>query len=249
MFRPSAPSLVSGIALLSTLVLCACAMSPKHEYELLPGRAHRPELQTALLVRINTTDPPLEGLEKGEEEIFGLIQTYLEQRGLRLKVAEGTAHQEAANAAVRKARDAARSGQSGSVARELRYADLVPHIVEQLAAEADLVIVPNMVLSAASFQGNVLRWDGVRRRNPGVGALRMSGNSNAASLHVAIYEADGTRVFAGYGGLDVIWGIDIGKRKMELIPDRLENTNNLRQGVCVAFHPYFGDEPCTLTGS
>ena len=221
-------------------------MSPRHEYELLPGQAHRPELRTALLVRINTTDPPLKGLEKGEDEVFGLIQTYLTGRGLTLKIADSASHQAAATAAVQAARSASRAGQSGSVSRELRYADLVPHIVEHLEAEADLLIVPNMVLRPAAWQSNQLRWDGVWRRTPGVGAGRMSGTSTAASLHVAIYTPDGTRVFAGYGGLDVLWGINVGQRKMELIPDRMENANHLRQGVCIAFHPYFGDEPCSL---
>ena len=125
------------------------------------------------------------------------------------------------------------------------FSYLIPRILEDLGPEADLVVVPNMVIRGGELRGKSMRWDGVRRIEPVTERVRLSGTSTAASLHVAVFKADGTHVFSGYGGLDVLWLTNVGAAKVELIEDRLEDEGHLREGVCVAFYPYFGEgESC-----
>jgi hypothetical protein len=70
----------------------------------------------------------------------------------------------------------------------------------------------------------------------------MTGNESVASIFVVVYQRDGTRVFSGYGGLDLLFFPNIRESKYELIPDRLQNLEHIREGICVAFYPYFGRE-------
>ena len=231
------------LGLVVVTLVGSCAATPKHQYELAPGRAYTPDLRIALLIGINETNPVVGGLEKGEDTVFELVQSLLKQQGLELEIPKARDHEKAADAAAATLRRRMLSGEAAAL-REIDYADLVPSILEELDSSADLVIVPNMVMRSAVWGTKTLRWDGVRRRVPGTGAMEMSGTGSAASLHVAIFAADGTRVFAGYGGLDVIWEINRAEEKMDLIPDRLEDIDNLREGVCIAFHPFFGDTPC-----
>ena len=228
-------------ALACALWIAACAVAPKHEYELAPGRAHTTELRRALLLPINETEDLTAGLEKGEEEVFALIEEYLEAQGLEVETPTAEEFRTVLNRATEEARRELRSGHT-SVAREVGYADIIPYVTQALEPDADLVILPNMVLRSGEWKGSSLRWDGVRRRAPGTVRMTMSGNTLAASLYVVVYRPDGTLVFRGYGGLDVLWGIDRVNERMELLEDRLEDLDNLREGICIAFYPYFGAE-------
>jgi hypothetical protein len=71
------------------------------------------------------------------------------------------------------------------------------------------------------------------------------GGISAASLWVAIHDGDGERVFTGFGGLDLLFRVDMQTKRFALMDDRLEDINHLAEGICVAFHPFFGeDESC-----
>jgi hypothetical protein len=73
----------------------------------------------------------------------------------------------------------------------------------------------------------------------------MTGTESVASILVTVYLRDGTAAFAGYGGLDLLFAPNIREEKFELIPDRLQSIKHIREGICVAFYPYFGrDEIC-----
>lgn len=72
--------------------------------------------------------------------------------------------------------------------------------------------------------------------------MTWTGNTNVASLFVAIYDRKGARVFSGYGGLDLLFVVNRREKRMDLIEDRLQKTKHLREGVCVAFDPFFGAE-------
>jgi hypothetical protein len=222
-----------------------CAVSPDHEYQLSPGRAYTTEMRSALLVSLNQTEDVPGGLEKGEAATEQAIVSYLEARGLELERVEVDAYRGIAATAMRRARRAAMSGTGGTASETIRYSDLIPHLVQELAPTVDLVVVPNMTIRIGQYGGGKsLRWDGVRRRTPGVGSMTMTGTSTAASLYVAIFDTEGTRLFSGYGGLDVLFAINRQTERMDLIPDRLEDLDNIREGVCIAFHPFFGDDPC-----
>ena len=70
----------------------------------------------------------------------------------------------------------------------------------------------------------------------------MTGNTSAASLYVRIFDREGAAVFSGFGGLDLLFELDIAHSRYVLREDRLTNEANIAEGVCVAFYPYFGED-------
>jgi hypothetical protein len=222
-----------------------CApFSPKHEYELSPGRAFNPGMKSALVLPINETVEVPAGLDKGEREVFDLLVSSLEAEGLRVQTLDASAFQRALAPAVHAAEQEALSLRSSSVSEDVDFSQILPPLLSGLAAEPDLVVVPNMVMRVAEATGGrSVVWDGVRRRKPGATPKwRFTGTEGAASLWVVIYARDGTRIFSGYGGLDLLFEVNIKEEKMQLWEDRLEDPDQLREGVCVALHPFFGED-------
>jgi hypothetical protein len=126
----------------------------------------------------------------------------------------------------------------------------------RLASQApyDILVVPSLVLRRARVQGELARWDGVRRRLPtnvpaeydgiDLGAFSVSkrgfrGTVDAASLHVMMLDSSGEPVFDGLGGLSLIQEAD---RKGEDRPwtlalrdDPFDIPDHLREGIGLAF--------------
>jgi hypothetical protein len=233
-------------AALSWVVSCR-GTGPKHEYELVPGRSFDPSMATALVLPINETVQVPDGLEKGEDAVFGLLVAYLESKGLSVQTTDraefNRAMAEAAQAAAREAI----SDEATSVSESIEFSDAIPHLLSELGVEADLVIVPNMVIRTGKANGRRVRWDGVSRQKPGMANLAgLEGSEPVSSLWVLIYAGDGARLFSGYGGLDVLFELNVSAEKQELIEDRLEHTGHLEEGVCISLHPFFGaDEFCS----
>ena len=221
-------------------------MPPKHEYELAPGQAFSSDIETVLLIPINETERIPSYLEKGQEDVLRLIREHLQAQGLTVETLEAEKFQSAVTAARRRARRNSMSLSEDYVRTDMTLSGLIPGIIENLISSADLVVVPNMVLRDGEGIGGSVRWDGVRRRVPSTrGGATLSGTFQAASLRLEIFKASGANVFGGYGGLDVLWSINYRNSRMELMNDRMEDEANLREGVCVAFYPYFGaDKTC-----
>lgn len=234
---------VLPLALGSAFVLASCSLPPRHEYELVPGEAYKPNLQRVLLAPINEAAEVPRGLDKGQQAVFALVREYLKAQGLEVETPQTSAFRRAKNGAEDSAQRESMSLSEDNVLREVGLPDLISGIAERLESNADLVVVPTMVLRRGELRGKSMRWDGVRRSVETTQAMgKWSGTGSGASLHVAVFKADGTPVFSGYGGLDALWRANIRAAKMELIEDRLENERNLREGVCIAFYPYFGKD-------
>jgi len=241
--------LASGVvSLLAAIQLAGCGVSraPQHEYTLLPARGFDGRQKTVLVVPVNETMQIPSGLEKGEALLSELLRTYLEEKGLEVIEVERRAFRPALDAAAVRVDREMLSGRSQSVAREVGFDRVVPFLAAELEVEPDLVVVPNMTIRTAELSGSrTVRWDGVRRRMPGAHGGRLSGTNPAASLWVAIYDHEGEQIFSGFGGLDLLFEINPQRERSELIEDRLEDAEHLAEGVCVAFHPFFGeDESC-----
>ncbi len=122
----------------------------------------------------------------------------------------------------------------------------------------DLLVVPSLVLRPARIRGLYASWDGFRRVVPGglamieqrvgdtfqpFGSLQvmgLSGKIAAASLHVAVLRPDGTLLYEGLGGLDLIQEVDRDDRRTggwryELRPEPFADAENLSEGVERAF--------------
>jgi hypothetical protein len=231
-----------GIGLLAV----GCAIPIRHEYELSPGQAFNGSLHRALLLPINETESIPEGLEVGEENVFNELKSYLEAKGLSVETTDSYAYRLAANLASEHARNEILSAETNSISGQIEYSTIVPGLLASLHSEADLLVLANMVIRLGeSAESRTTSWDGVKRRIAVPARWRMTGTESVASVFVAVYQKDGTRVFSGYGGLDLLFTPNIRESKYELIPDRLQDIDHIREGVCVALYPYFGrDEVC-----
>jgi len=215
---------------------------PIHPYELAPGQAYDSSLETVLLFPINELVTIPDYLVKGQEDVSRIVGQHLQAQGLKVERPEAEAFRRAARRAYDSARRKSMSLSGDNVISEPTLSDIVPGIVEILKSTADLVVLQNMTVRSGEAIGHSLRWDGVSRKIPSTQRMgSWSGTFEAASLHLEVFKADGTKVFAGYGGLDLLWGANIRASRMVLMDDRLEDEANLREGVCVAFYPYFGE--------
>jgi hypothetical protein len=233
---------VLGIVTLGLLGV-ACAAPIRHHYELSPGQEYSGSGTRALLLPINETEAPPDGLEVGEDGVFAALSAYLESKGIETTTSDLYDFRVAVRRATVSARNSMLSADSESTSGEIDYSHIVPRLLENLESDADLVVLSNMVIrTGESTGGRSVYWDGVKRRIPMTGRARMTGQESVASVYVAVFKSDGTRVFSGYGGLDVLFAPNIREEKYELIPDRLQDARHISEGICVAFYPYFGAE-------
>lgn len=242
----AAIALPLAVAFATVVSLGACASGPrlrhKHEYTLSPGQEYHAGLKTALLIPIDQTNAkPVKGLDVANDRIAGLVASHLEAKGLRVVRVEPGAFRKAMDGALAAAVAKRKSGATGSVSAQIEFGDLVPEILSRLEKSADLVVAPNIAMRGANYQGTrTIAWDGVRRRET-VANMTMSGSGlPAASLFVAVHAKDGARVFSGYGGLEPVFRIDTAATKYVQREDLFEDERNLREGICIAFYPYFG---------
>ncbi|MEZ4334062.1 MAG: hypothetical protein R3F35_20110 [Myxococcota bacterium] len=239
------PSLVL-LAALSVALSSACASGPslrhKHEFNLSPGNEHHAGIKKALLLPLDATnEKPVSDLDVAHDRIEALVEAHLESKGLvveRIDPRRFAEAQKAAHAAIRAQR---LSGASGTVSAYVDFEDIVPALVDALELDADVVLEANLVMRDAHYQGKrMLVWDGVRRRETVRYLLSMEGEVPAASLYVAVHSKEGKRLFSGYGGFEPIFRVERAARKYVRREDLFEDERNLREGICIAFYPWFG---------
>jgi len=230
----------------TTLVLLpfigSCA-SPtiKHEYVISPGREFGPSIETALLLPLNETIETQAGLEQGKATTTALLVEYLTSKGLAVEQPTTRDYRKAAEIAANVAQRELLAGESASASEDLAFTDVIPHLLVALESNADIIVAPNMVLRTGKYGGaKSIRWDGVRRNERGTRGGNMTGTLPVASLFVVLYDTEGIRIFSGYGGLDLLFQLNMGKRRYDLREDRLQNADHLAEGVCISLHPFFG---------
>ena len=116
--------------------------------------------------------------------------------------------------------------------------------------QLDAFVFTDLVELEVPFSGglkHIARWDGVSRKpslqGPGDGvSADFDWNMQAAvaSLQVSIYDIELQRLFASRGGIDATDAIDTRSSTGRYIRRRniLENENNIKEGVQLAFHPF-----------
>ncbi len=237
---------IASITFATALLVMGCASGPrirhKHEYTLSPGQEHHAGLVKALLIPINATnEKPVAGLDIANDRITALIVSHLESKGISVERVEPAKFKRIFEAAQESVLADRKSGASGVVSAEVEFEDVIPAILEELEQTPDLVIAPNVVMRSAEYQGTrTIAWDGVKRRET-VYDLNMSGGGlPAASIRIAVHAKDGSAVFSGYGGLEPVFRIDRALEKFVMREDLFQDDRNLREGICIAFYPYFG---------
>ena len=228
--------------LLIPLLIACAGPTIKHEHEISPGREFDATIKTVLVVPLNETMEVERGLEQGFAATQDLIRRYLESKGLAVEQPTQQEYRKAVNIAANAAQDAQLAGEVDSVSENLSFTEVVPYLLRELDSSAELAVTPNMVIRTGTYTGtSTIKWDGVRRRERGSAGSSMSGNTAVASLYTVVYDRDGTRIFSGYGGLDLLFELNISKKRYEIREDRLQDVDNLAEGVCVSFHPFFGN--------
>jgi len=207
-----------------------------------PGQGYHSGLAGVLLIPINEVIDRPAGLNTADDEIMRIVVDYMKSHGLDVEQVNKRAYRRAYGVAVREAQTTLLSGESATASQDVEFSDVLPLLMSELDSDAQLVVIPSVVMRSGDYSGGKqVRWDGVRRRERGVRGA-MSGTTQTASIHIVIYRPDGTRLFSGYGGLDLLFELNMQKRKYQLRDDRLQDEENLAEGVCIAFHPFFGDD-------
>ena len=124
----------------------------------------------------------------------------------------------------------------------------------------DALVMPSLVYREGRIlQGTKnVEWDGVRRELEIVGAADRymsiyyeaypAGKMDAVSLHLFVFDPAGTKVFDGFGGLDLIHRFDMHDSwekgyRPTLKKKRLTDEVAVREGIAIAFHPYLTFRP------
>lgn len=249
--RPRAIRRFAMFAILPIAFVVACASGPRiryrHEYTLAPGQQHHDGASNVLLIPIDAANAnPVKGLDVAHERITATIVSHLQSKGITVEQVDRARFHAATDEALRSIQARRMTGAAGTVSATVEFSDIVPEILERLELRSDRVISTNLLMRTGEWNGgSTMVWDGVRRRDRTAGTLAMTGTGTAASLQVAVYASDGTRVFSGVGGLDHVFQFNLQKKIMEIREDLLQDQRNLAEGVCIAFYPYFGnDEYC-----
>lgn len=215
------------------VLLAACATSvPSHDYAIEPGQEGAPRVTSVLLAPMNAFSGIPEELEEGANRAFAATRGYLEEHGKAVRTVSLFEFRRTASGV------ASKTGQDDELAFRR---DLVAALRE--SHEFDVLVLPDLAIRPAKLASRSVRWDGVRRRAPGPPTYVWEGSTTAASLHVRVVGSDGTQLFEGIGGLDVLFEPNIREERMVLIEGLLSDPEHLREGVRVAFHPYLAPLP------
>jgi len=232
---------------LASFALAACASSPPVADA--PAEAAPPRLERVVVAPLNVpVRAPAEVEGKGEpvwQELLGYFQEGDRQVAVLSPIsAERLWLQATLDLDLSDRSAALRTGYS-------RFAqELAVH------RDFDLLVVPSLVLRPAELSGWNAHWDGVQRVVPNAALLALSGRFSApaaavqvaglrgkvaaVSLHIVTLGPDGTQLWEGLGGLDVLQEArrdddTDGVLRFALRAEPFADPDALREGVVHAF--------------
>ena len=240
------------------LLVTGCASKPENTIE--PGHEGAPGVERFLLCSPNMILGLPAQLQGATTPVRNEIEEYLrlqEREVQRLNLYDGKI---VWNRSVERAK---REGDIGR-ATEIFASELGKYF------EFQAIVVPSVSLHQTRVSSSSGSWDGVRRHlrmqnvptanagsrgedtlADGLALGGVTGDVAVTSLHVLVFDGQGTRVFEGRGGLDFIHDIDLSKVKSSyefdfvLRRDLLQDSEALREGIEIAFTPYLAptEEP------
>lgn len=243
----------AAVVCVAALGLHACSSTPTYnptvvQWEMDEERLAQTKIRTVIIPHVNLGPPSRNYLEREAPRIDGMVSSYLKEHGYEvLPQREFTRHW---NTAVRAFGDPV-DPTTGRVNMRT-FVQIMQNVRDQLreTTNVDAFVFTDLVESEAAFNGgmkHIARWDGVSRTP----SLQGPGNSvsadfdwnkpaSVASLQISIYDIDLQRVFASRGGLDATDAIDARSSAGRYVRRRaiLENENNVREGISLAFHPF-----------
>jgi hypothetical protein len=238
---------------LATFLLAACSGAPSYNptvypFEIEEERMANSTVKTVVIPHINLGSPSRSYLEKEAPRIDGYVSTYLKDNGF--KVLPQRIFKQHYNNAVRAFGNPV-DPTRGKVNMKT-FSQIMQSVRDRMKEETqlDAFIFTDLVELEVPFSGglkHIARWDGVSRKpslqGPGDGvSADFDWNMQAAvaSLQISIYDIELQRLFTSRGGMDATDAIDTRSSTGRYIRRRniLENENNIKEGVQLAFHPF-----------
>lgn len=193
---------------------------------------------------VNAVTPVSTELSVATDRVLGQITRYLQLQGRERLAVELPRTQQLWRASI----------------AEVEQSDSLPHDFDNAikmfarrlgeSIDFDALVVTALVYRKARVGRRLAKWDGVVRRisNGEDQSNRVSesfkGTVPAVSLQVMVFDTGGELIFSNYGGLDLVHVLqlepgDEGRLSTELKGNVLEEYSALREGVELAFEPYF----------
>lgn len=228
-------------ALIAVLALClGCA---KPTYFLAPEAPRADALRTLLVLPLNFEVLPPSNLVDGVEQLQDLVRQHLAAtgRGVETLTLRATMTQWAA--AVRSVGDA--NAQRDSERYLAARAELVRNALA--ASGADAIVLANVEIHRAMIRGNQVAWDGVVRPltiSSVVGgqgrSIAATGSARVTSLHVTVFDRQGTLLFERSRGLEVADELRTEGKGYWVLDreDLFQNDALLRDAVQTVFEPW-----------
>jgi hypothetical protein len=193
---------------------------------------------------VNAVTPVSTELSVATDRVLGQITRYLQVQGRERLTIELPRTQQLWRASI------AEVARADSLSNDFDHAIRVFARKLGESIDFDALVLTALVFREARVARRLAKWDGAVRRiraggdqSDGV-SESFAGTVSAASLHVMVFDTDGELVFSNYGGLDLVHVLrlepgDEGKLRAELKESVLEEYGALREGVELAFEPYF----------
>lgn len=228
---------------LACAIACAaatgCETPPKHEFQIAEGVEGAAPIHRVFLAPMNAHTAFPDELNDGAQRVYALVKVFLTDHGVTHWTTSLYHFRELAQQSARAAaaeREKTEGGKTAIGEIDPQVAALAEALAEESAFDA--VVIPDLLIRRAKLAGSQARWDGIRRAQEGGGGMRWSGTTNAASIGVRIFDAEGRFLFEGVGGLDLLFRPNVREQKMELVEQPLSDEDHLRRGIAIAFHPF-----------
>jgi hypothetical protein len=249
----------STVDLLRPIAACvlaaslACASWAPSQRTVLAGNWAR----TLVLLPLNVPAVMPTELEAAGPRVSAELENYLLAQGKELKTVAFPTARQLWMGAIRSVRAAEGAG-AGDRGGRAGFDDAARAFVLELArhAEFDGVVIPSLFVRHASIEGQSARWDGVERPvefelaggTADAAPPEVEGVALAASLHAAVFDAQGNKLQEGLRGLDLLmrvrvseptWSPD-GPRSFEYetYADPLARPEHVRAGIADALAPF-----------
>lgn len=246
------PSLVAlrGLAAAFALVLAlgcllGCAKAPKRGRSVLLGAENR----VLLILPLNVATVMPRELEYVSPILWEELETYLRADDRKLK----TISAQSAHSLWLKSIKQVRAGPQGARAG-FDDAARVLAIELRKQTEFDAMVAPSLYVREAPIANRSASWDGVEREIDfeargiearGFVSIPLEGAAPAASLHVAVFDANGDKILDAKGGLELLARVRVTKDDASGQPtfvfeprsDLFQNREHVREGIGLAFAP------------
>ncbi len=226
--------------------LLGCAKPPRSGRAVLLG----PENRVFLVLPLNVATAMPSELEPFSKIVWDELQRYLQAQGKQLKtVSPQTAH----NLWIKSIRQV-RARTTGEPGVRAGYDEAARALAVELrkVTEFDAMVAPSLFIRQAPIVNRFASWDGVERELEfsarglearGFVGTPLEGAAPAASLHIAVFDAQGDKIHEAKGGLELLAQVRVtgkdesGTPTFEFEPrsDLFENRANVREGIAAAF--------------